>query len=757
MTKPGGKNHIPFPTKEQVVEFIENSSGRISKREIARAFHIRGDDRKILKAMLNELKADGQLVRQTGGQLRGSEDLPNVTVCEIIGPDKYGDLVAKPNQWVEDSPPPRIYFSVPKSKHAKTLGVGAKVLARLKKLKDEDGVYYQAMAIKILDTTPTETIMGVFEGGDNGGRVIPTDRKVKKEFIIDKGNTKGATHGTLVLVDEVQGGKPNRQKRGTAIGIVKECLGDVSAPKAISLIAIHHHGIPINFSEEALKEAIEAKPAPIKDRVDLRDVPFITIDPSDARDHDDAMFAEPDDDHQNPDGWHIMVAIADVAHYVKPDGAIDKDARERGNSCYFPDRVVPMLPEELSTDLCSLKPGVDRAAMVCHMWLDKDGRKRRHKFERALIKSQENIAYEDVQRAMDGDVSPKAAPLLEPILNPLYGAWRALMKARDYRAPLDLDMPEKRIYLDDMGNVAEIRIRERLDAHRVVEEYMVIANVAAAEELEKHNTRCMYRVHEEPGLDKLEHLRNFLKTLEFSLAKGQVMKPEIFNRILHKAKDSKYQDLINTVVLRSQTQAYYSPDNRGHFGLSLPRYAHFTSPIRRYSDLLVHRGLVSALKLGTDGLTDENKENMVEIGEAISSTERRAMVAERDSSDRYLAAYLSDQVGEEFKGRITGVIKFGLFLSLEPTGADGFIPVSTLLDDYYDHDEAHHCLVGKRHGKKFQLGDMLEVRLKEVEKVTGSLRLELLDSLHLPKNLMRKGRNRGAGKGRGKNKQSRRK
>lgn len=756
MTHNKGNKHIPFPTKEQVVEFIENSSGRISKREIARAFHIRGDDRKILKAMLNELKADGQLVRQTGGQLRGAEELPNVTVVVITEIDKYGDLVAKPNQWEENTKPPPIYFSVPKSKHAKTLAVGAKVLARLKKLHDEDGIYYQAMAIKIFDDKPTQSIMGVFEGGENGGRVIPTDRKVKGEFIIDKGNTKGATNGTLVMIDEVKG-LPSRQKRGATQAMVIECLGDVSAPKAISLIAIHHHGIPMDFSEAAIKEAKEAKPAPIKGRVDLRGVPFITIDPSDARDHDDAMFAEPDDDHQNPNGWHIIVAIADVSHYVTPDSAIDKDARERGNSCYFPDRVVPMLPEELSTDLCSLKPGVDRAAMVCHMWLDEDGRKRRHRFERALIQSNENIAYEEVQRAIDGDISTKAAPLLEPILKPLYGAWQALMKAREYRGPLDLDMPEKRIYLDDMGNVAEIKIRERLDAHRVVEEYMIIANVAAAEELEKHNTRCMYRVHEEPGLDKLEHLRNFLKTLDFSLAKGQVMKPKIFNRILHKAKESKYQDLINTVVLRSQTQAYYSPDNRGHFGLALPRYAHFTSPIRRYSDLLVHRGLVSALKMGKDGLSDENKENMVEIGEAISSTERRAMVAERDSTDRYLAAYLSNQVGEEFKGRITGVIKFGLFLSIEPTGADGFIPVSTLLDDYYDHDEAHHCLVGKRHGKKFQLGDRLDVRLKEVDKITGSLRLELLDSFQLPKNLMRKGRKRGAGKGRGGNRQSKRK
>lgn len=720
------KTARPFPSREDIIEFVRSSDGKISKREIARAFHIRGDDRTLLKHLLAEMKADGSLVQDQGRALRRADDLPNVTVIEMTGIDKYGDLTAKAVKWDGPGEHLPIFLTPKRGRQFKPLATGDRVLARLNKNKDADGEHYIATVIKVLESAP-KSFLGIYEGGENGGNIKPTDRKVKHEFYVSKADTMDAEHGTLVLAQEVPGGRDKRMKKLRQAKVL-ECLGDLSEPKSISLIAIHHHDIPMDFPEDALTEAANAKPAPQGKRTDLRHLPLITIDPVDARDHDDAIFAEADDDPNNKGGWHIIIAIADVAHYVTSGSALDKEARKRGNSCYFPDRVVPMLPEELSTDLCSLKPNEDRASMVCHIWLDQEGQKRRHRFERALIRSQANISYQDVQAAIDGTmITDTAATLLEGVLKPLYGAWHALMTARAKRDPLELDMAERKIILSAEGKVEEIALRERLDAHRVVEEYMIMANVAAAEELEKHRTPCMYRVHDEPPLDKVESLREFLDTLDIRLAKGQVLRPALFNNILNNVKDTPVADLVNTVVLRSQTQAYYSPDNLGHFGLALPKYAHFTSPIRRYSDLLVHRGLIKALKLGKDGLTDEEIEAFDDIGDAISKTERRAMAAERESNDRYLAAFLANRLNEEFKGRISGVTRFGLFITLEHSAADGFVPMGSMYGDYYEFDEKHHRLKGKRFGAQYQLGQMVDVKLVEVEKTTGSLRLELMD------------------------------
>jgi ribonuclease R len=492
------------------------------------------------------------------------------------------------------------------------------------------------------------------------------------------------------------------------------------------LISIAAHGIPNEFPPAALTQAQEAGPATLGSRTDLRNIPLVTIDGEDARDFDDAVHAAPDADPKNPGGWKLLVAIADVAHYVRENDALDKSARERGNSVYFPDRVVPMLPEELSNGWCSLRPDEDRPVMAVEIVIDAEGRKKRHHFIRGLMRSAARLTYERAQAAMDGKTDAVTALLLEPVIKPLYGAFRALLKARMARGTLELDLPERKVLIDTHGEVLKIEARERLDSHRLIEEFMIAANVAAAEALEKRRWPCMYRVHDQPDPSRVEALREFLEGLDLRLPRGQVIRPRHFTQLLEKAKRTPYADMINSLVLRSQSQAVYSPENLGHFGLALQRYAHFTSPIRRYSDLLVHRALIAAYDFGDDGL-DREVRGFKELGDHISATERRAAAAEREAVDRYTAAFLSKRIGEIFSGRISGVIRAGLFVALDETGADGIIPVSTLPNDFYDHDEARHALVGRRWGQVYRLGDRVQVRLVAAQPLTGGITFELIE------------------------------
>ncbi|TNE60742.1 MAG: ribonuclease R [Alphaproteobacteria bacterium] len=709
------------------MDFIREARGKVTKREVARAFKVTGPDKVLLKKLLREMTEDGLLAKDTSQALRPADQLPGVQVVEYAGLDAHGDALAKPVNWDGDGKPPTIYIAEGRgrSRRGPALGPGDRALVRLIPIK---GDLYRGQILKVLKPAP-KALMGVFKGNENGGRIEPVDKKNRDEYWVDRDDVNGAKDGELVLAEP---GKPGKRHMGPKRARIKERLGDLNDARSISMIAIHAHEIPYEFPEDVVRQAEDAKPVELGKRTDLRDIPLITIDPVDARDHDDAIWAEPDPDPKNAGGWHVIVAIADVSHYVTPNSPLDREAFKRGNSCYFPDRVVPMLPEALSADLCSLKPGVERACMAVHMWFDAKGEKIRHKFVRGLMKSAANVDYRRAQDALDGLTDELTAPLLEPVLKPLHAAWKALMKARAKREPLDLDLPERKIELDGFGHVKSIILRERLDTHKVVEEFMIMANVCAAEELEDHRVPAMYRVHEEPPMDKMESLRDFLATLDLNLAKGQVSMPRIFNGILHKAAGTPHESMVNEVVLRSQTQAYYSPDNLGHFGLALRRYAHFTSPIRRYSDLVVHRGLVRALGLGAGGLTDEEMGKLGEVGEHISATERRAMAAERDSTDRYMASYLADHVGDEFSGRITGVTRFGLFVSLEPTGGDGLIPISELGQDFYALDEAHHRLVGEKYGEEFRLGDRLTVRLTEANRYTGGLKLDLAGERDIP-------------------------
>jgi ribonuclease R len=711
------RTKAPLPTKQQVLDYIRGSPTPVGKREIARAFGISGGDRIALKAMLKDIAAEGGIERSRGRRMAAPASLPDVAVVEVTGTDSDGELIARPLSWRHDAPPPKIVMA-PERRGTPALGPGDRVVARLARLGDG---LYEGRTIRQLAGVP-QRVVGIYDSIPGiGGRLTPTDRRVKTEYRIAAADSGGAKSGELVLAEVL-----HTHRMGLLQARVAERLGRFGEPRTISLISIHEHDIPTEFPREALELAAGARPAALGARTDLRQIPLITIDPEDARDHDDAVWAAADGDAGNPGGLRLLVAIADVAHYVRPGDALDREAEKRGNSAYFPDRVVPMLPEAISNGLCSLRPGEDRPCLAVEMVIDREGRKLRHRFMRGLMRSAARLAYGQVQAARDGRPDEATAPLLEPVIAPLYAGFAALLAAREKRGTLDLDLPERRVTLRD-GKVERIEPRVRLDSHRLVEEFMIAANVAAAEALEAKRLPCMYRVHPPPDPVKVEALREFAASLGLSLARGQVMRPAVFARLLDQARNTPYAAMINELVLRSQSQAVYSPENVGHFGLALRRYCHFTSPIRRYADLLVHRALIAAHAFGDDGLAPEDGAAFARIGEHISGTERRAAAAERDAVDRYIAAFLAERVGEVFIGSITGVTRFGLFVLLSDSGGSGIVPIGSLPSDYYDHDDRRHCLVGRRWGRVYSLGETVAVRLVEASPVTGGLVLQLVE------------------------------
>jgi ribonuclease R len=706
-----------IPSKDEILSWISDNPTQTAKRDIAKAFGIRGQDRIDLKRLLRQLEDEGHLERRRR-TYRDPDRLPPVSVLEIGEPDADGDLAARPLEWQGEGPEPRILLVSRQSDPA--LGPGDRILAKLTEVRADDH-RYEARLIRRIGTHPRR-ILGVFRKGPEGGRILPIDKGADREWKVPPGQTHGARDGELV---EAEGTGP-KARFGLPSARVVTRLGDPSAPRSVSLIAIHQHGIPNEFPDAVLEAADAMRPAGLSGREDLRDLPLVTIDPEDARDHDDAVWAEADDDPANPGGHVLWVAIADVAHYVRPDGPVDREARQRGNSTYFPDRVVPMLPERLSADLCSLHAGVPRAVIAVRMRIDAEGGKIDQRFVRGLMRSAASLTYGEVQEAIDGSPSDRAGPLMDAVIRPLYAAYASLRAARRRRAPLDLDLPERRIVLDDDGRVTSVAFRGRLDAHRLIEEFMVLANVAAAEALETRRSPLLYRVHEEPSPEKLDALRETAAASGLTLAKGQVLKTAHLNRLLDQAAGTDAAELINLSTLRAMTQAYYAPANYGHFGLALRSYAHFTSPIRRYADLVVHRGLISAHGWGDDGLAADEIERLEATALHISETERRSMTAERDTTDRYLAAYLAERVGAEFAGRISGIARFGAFVKLDETGADGLVPMRSLGAEYFHHDREAQTLMGAESGRIITLGQRVEVRLAEAVPVTGGLMLELL-------------------------------
>jgi ribonuclease R len=713
------------PNRDELVAFIAARGGRVSKRDLVRAFRLDRPGKAKLKEMLRELSEAGALTRRRR-KLSVAGRLPAVVMAEVSARDEDGELIAEPVEWdeVEHGPPPRIrlvFGRAPKAGPAP--GIGDRVLLRTEGTGDPaDSIRHQGRVIKIVEKARAQ-VLGIFRptpGG--GGRLVPVDKKsLGRELMIPKGGDGGAADGDLVVADVLK-----ERAFGLAQAKVRERLGSMKSERAVSLIAIHAHEIPHVFRPDALTAAEAAAPATLAGREDWLELPLVTIDPVDAKDHDDAVFAEPDPDAANRGGHIVTVAIADVSHYVRPGSALDRDASERGNSVYFPDRVVPMLPERISNDLCSLRPNEPRAALAVRMVIGADGRKRLHTFHRVMTRSAAKLNYTQTQAAIDGRTDDTTAPLMERVLGPLYAAYAVVKKARDAREPLALEIPERKLLLKPDGMLDRVIVPERLESHRLIEEFMILANVAAAETCEHERVQLLYRVHDSPAPERVVALRDFLATLELRLPKADVLRPADFNRVLARVRGAEVERLVHEVVLRAQAQAEYSVQNYGHFGLALRRYAHFTSPIRRYADLVVHRALIRGLKLGTDGLPDTTPEALAEVAARVSAAERRAMAAERQTVDRLVAHFMADRVGAVFHGHVAGVTGAGLFVRLDDTGADGFVPVRTLGADFYRYDETHQALIGERTGEAHRLGDRVEIKLVEAIPVAGALRFEVL-------------------------------
>ncbi|MFL6720272.1 MAG: ribonuclease R family protein [Sphingomonas sp.] len=712
-----------MPSRKQILDFIATSDQPAGKREIARAFGLSGQEKIDLKRLLKDMADEGLIDSSPGRAFHQSGGVPKVTVLRVHSVDDSGTVWGVPEQWHAETPPPRLRL-IERGKRS-ALGIGDRVLCRT----EQKGDGFIAHPMKKLARS-AELVLGVVRRDGERFWLSPVDKKERREFSI--ADLKDAEAGDLVLC-EVSGRPPRVQARVDAV------LGDPFAPRSFSLIAIHKHGLRHEFAKQAIDEAHRVSKLPLGEREDLTHLPIVAIDPEDARDHDDAIWAKADGEG----GWNALVAIADVSFYVRPGSELDGEARARGNSVYFPDRVVPMLPEELSADICSLKAGEDRAAMACHLKIGKDGTLKSWRFTRAKVRIAANIAYEDAQAAIDAageeriEVSsptcsmppiegPVPQELVDNALKPLWACWRALFAARQKRGPLELDLPERRVVLDEKGRITSIAPRDRLDAHRLVEDYMIAANVAAARALEAKKAPVMYRVHEPPSREKLVALKDYLATFGIEFALGQVIRPGTFNAIINRlGEEGEGRAEIMEQLLRTQMQARYGPERLGHFGLALATYAHFTSPIRRYADLLVHRSLVKAFKLGEGGLPPGDEERFEQIGEQISMLERRAMEAERDTVDRYVAAFLADQVGQLVQCRITGVQPFGFFATVEDLGGDGLVLARDLGREYFRYDEAARALVGDETGETYRVGQRLTLRLAEANPVSGSLRFEL--------------------------------
>jgi len=713
-----------FPSAEEILEYISESELPSHKSEIAKAFHIRGEiDRVKLKDLLRDLLAEGH-IKKAGSKSYVAEDpsISETSILEVAKVDKNGDLIAYPIKGI-GSISTKVYIMTKSG----DIQPGDRVIANCKR-NNVSGHYEATNARKIKHRSEEEVICSYQINSLGEKTLVPTDRRNRKVYFIDSKDVKELNEGDIVMVKISPTATTESREKATIL----RKIADKDDPHAISLISINTYEIPNDFSKEAIAEAKDNEVPALGNREDLRDIPLVTIDGADARDFDDAVYAKP-----TKDGFDIIVAIADVSHYVQHNTILDAEAFSRGNSTYFPDRVVPMLPEGLSNNMCSLMPNVERACMACHMTIDKEGNVKKHHFTRALIKSKARLTYEQAQNGIDFylakksvkqvQLDPKIKPILDTVIVPLYEAYKCFLKARIKRQCLELDLPERDVKLNRETNTIEsISIKPRYEAHKLIEEFMVAANVAAAETLEKAN--CIYRVHDKPDPERLTNIRAFVTELGYNFnIKGEV-KSSYLNDLLTKVNGKPEAPLVNEIVLRSQSQAVYSSYNIGHFGLSLEKYAHFTSPIRRYADLIVHRSLVKELKLGDGSLADDEIAKIEEISDHISITERRSVAAERDAKARYIAMYLSNNVGAEFEGRISGVTNKGLFIELDASGAEGLIPIRNLPDDYYILDEEHHCLQGRRKGIVYRLTAKIRVRIKEANGINGSTIFEVVNN-----------------------------
>ena len=710
------------PGRQDILDFIAQNPGKTGKRDIAKAFNVKGSDRIYLKQLLREMTAEGLIEGNRQDGVRKAGTLPAVGVVEVTARDEEGALHGKIILRGEQQDTPDIIIF---SKRKQPV-MGDQILARLN--ETSPGIY-RADTIKVITRAGSEKVIGILKGNlepDKKGKISayiePIERRARHIFNISGTLPDNCAEGDIVVAEKISAVRSAQRHHPQQVKVT-ERVGSPDAPDAFSLIAIAEQSIPIEFPDAVIQQSEALKQFSMEGRQDLRELPLITIDPADARDHDDAVYACPDDNPDNEGGYLVWVAIADVATYVPPETPLDKEALKRGNSVYLPDRVVPMLPEKISNNLCSLRPDEERPCLVVKMTIDKNGNKKTHKFSRAIMKSAARLSYQQAQTGFDNQPDETATPVYETVLKPLWAAYQLMTKAREKRAPLDLDIPERKIIMNN-GRIEDIFTPQRLEAMRLIEEMMVSANVCAAETLEKHKTPLIYRVHNIPSEEKVYALAGFVKPLGVVIDLGQPMIPRLFNRLLEGARETEYGFMVQEAVLRTQSQAVYDPENIGHFGLNLSRYAHFTSPIRRYADLIVHRALIRALKFGSDGLPDSQIENLDETAAHISSTERRAMLAERSAKERYLSAFMSTRIGNEFAGHITGVTKSGLFIRLEDTGAEGFSPMSYLGRERFFANEDGMSLTGGTTGKTYRIGQTIAVRLLETNPIAGGMLME---------------------------------
>lgn len=700
-----------LPTDDELISYIEKSGGRVKRGTIAKHYKLKGMQRRALRDNLHHLAKKGRIELLGGNYIGLPKPLPSPITLHIHRQNAELTLEAVPQD--ASLQRPNIHIVV---ETQMDIGVGDTIEANLTQLEPNS---YVAHPIRKIANEAERPVLGSFSNLGKGlpGQVVPLDPdRLPRRFLIDTKDTGNIPDGAIILGRPVTGGDRHAPPMLELIEVVGNQAEGVE-----SMIAIHNFNIPYIFPDEVLNYTAELPSSltdkEIAEREDLRAIPICTIDGPDARDFDDAVYVE-----QNQDGsFKVIVAIADVAQYVQEGSPLDKEAFNRGNSTYFPDRVVPMLPERLSNDLCSLRPNEDRPVLACHMTISKEGRLLKQKFTRAVIHSHARLTYDQVMDAINGNFDDLTEDLWNRNLKDAYACFKVLVKAREQRHALDLDMPETKIIVGANGEIVDVAKRERHDAHRLIEELMIIANVAAAEALEQKKAPCIYRVHPAPSPEKLENLRIVLREYNFKLEKIADINPKHLTGIIKMIHDHPEEELLMQTILRSQQQAVYTPDNDGHFGLSLAKYAHFTSPIRRYSDLIVHRSLIEAYNLPGKGSLKTPRSRFTQLAEHICVTERRSQRAEWDAKDRIVARYYKEKLGRFYEATVMSVQKFGVFVSIEEGVGEGLLPMRYLGDEYFRHDPKRGILQGEKSKKIIKIGDKLRVTLTDADVLSGQL------------------------------------
>ncbi|HKJ71111.1 MAG TPA: ribonuclease R [Gammaproteobacteria bacterium] len=694
----------PIPSREYILDFLrEQTSAPASEAFIAEGLGLTAEDQATaLNRRLRAMERDGQLIRTRRDLYGLPERMDLVKGTVKAHPDGFGFLIP------EDRDQKDLFLS---PREMRQVLHGDRVVARISGY-DKRGRPEGTIA-RVVERGQ-DKVVGRFDQEDGVSFVVPDESRISQNFLVPPGEEGGAKAGEYVTVQIIHQPTPKRQPTGRVIEIIGEHLNT----EVETEIVLRKHGIPHEWPEEVLEAADKTPgsvaPDAIGDREDLRALPLVTIDGADAQDFDDAVFAE-----KAGDGFRLIVAIADVSSYVTPNSSLDKEGYHRGNSTYLPNRVVPMLPEALSNGICSLNPGVDRLTLACEMHIDSAGQVDQYRFFEAVMHSHARLTYKEVAAMMeDNDAETRAQH--EHVLGQLetlYELYATLHKARRERGAIEFEGLDTEILFGENNQIEMIVPYTRRDAHRLIEECMLAANESAARLFVENEEPALFRVHEPPSAEKLENLRDFLKTIGLAEGLEDPPTPQSFSKVLNQARERRDAHLVETVMLRSMQQAQYRPDPVGHFGLSYDHYTHFTSPIRRYPDLVVHRRIKDLLagRRVKEAKKEAFKENLAAIGEHTSTTERRSELAEREMVDWLKCQYMQDRIGEEYDGVIAGVTGFGVFAELSEMHVEGLIHITNLEDDYYHFDPVHHLLRGERSGRVFQLGDPIRARVAKVD------------------------------------------